>query len=345
MIKLVCEACANEWYIEESKKKLLRGCPFCFSPLPEEEEITVDSFESALLNTAHDLGMECLKDRQRFIGYLLDIAPKYKKEIRIFSNACSADVFLTLHGARKQTREEAAPVFARVQLRMTDDEGIAEQWAQLICTALLNATHPKKKPAASTTTSIVPSTSGGTSTSTVPSTSGGTTSPITTAIPSSNSSDFVIKGNVLTKYTGTAETVVIPEGITTIAYRAFHKNNRIKKVKLPAPLSSIEMEAFSYCSQLSLIAFNNNLWHIGIKAFSECISLKKLLLPDSIQVLGVEAFSNCIALSEVRLPRKLPYLRDKVFAGCTKIKTVTVPKGTTTIADNAFPATTRIIRE
>ena len=44
-------------------------------------------------------------------------------------------------------------------------------------------------------------------------------------------------GKELIKYEGDYSIVVIPEGVETIKWRAFEKNDCIKKVVLPSPLS------------------------------------------------------------------------------------------------------------
>ena len=490
MIKFVCEECANEWFIEDHKKALVQACPFCLFPVPAEEEIIVDSFEKAILKTIKDLGVDCLKERSRFIGYLLDTSPDYKKEIKILSNACDSGVLHAFYGTTGQDRGTAVKVFTQVQLRMVEEEGIAEQWAKIICDSLLNAIHPQQKttvarsmpvaashnPASSSSSKESPMVKKGdkvwgtiikidgncaeldigtdysaymlfsdevlrarkargeawevgieieahvidinheyktvelimrndkpapqktadqlfeeklkafviTSDQNRPQATKTTVTPVgtpsTTKSPTHYSANsfvgfegsfakapkgtipeppesqvspapetqqpvFVMKGTTLVKYTGTAQDVVIPEGVTTIAFRAFYMNSKIRKVTMPSTLVSIEMEAFSYCSQLNTIVFNNKLWQIGIKAFSDCSSLKNLHLSNSIQVLGVESFANCVNLEDVRLPQSLTFLHEKVFVGCDKIKAVTVPRGTISIASNAFPSTVRIINE
>lgn len=490
MLRLICEECANEWYIDDHKKALIQACPFCLFPVPTEEEIIVDSFEKAILKTIKDLGVDCLKERSRFIGYLLDTSPDYKKEIKILSNACDSGVFHAFYGTKDQDRGTAIKVFSQVQLRMVEEEGIAEQWAKIICDSLLNAIHPQQKTTVARSMPVAashnPATSGSSKESpmvkkgdkvwgtiikidgncaeldigtnysaymlfsdevlrarksrgeawgvgieieahvidinheyktvelimrnekTIPQKTAdqlfeeklktfmaesdrklvqptkATVSPAvnsssakspshfsansfvgfdgsfakapkgtisdppkaqTIQAPEPKQPEFVMKGTTLVKYAGTAQDVVIPEGVTAIAFRAFYMNSRIRKVTMPSTLASIEMEAFSYCSQLNTIAFNNKLWQIGIKAFSDCSSLKKLHLSNSIQVLGVESFANCVNLEEVCLPQSLTFLHEKVFVGCDKIKAVTVPRGTISIADNAFPPTVRITNE
>ena len=410
MIKFVCKECANEWYIEDHKKALIQACPFCLFPVPAEEEIIVDSFEKAILKTIKDLGVDCLKERSRFIGYLLDTSPGYKKEVKILSNACDSGVLHTFYGTKDQDRGTAVKVFTQVQLHMIEEEGIAEQWAKVICDSLLNAIHPQEKPLVTRRTPVTAiQNSAITVVNTQPTlvakgelfeeklmafledsdqnrpiaakaTVTPAVNPSTTKTPTHFSAnfyvgfegsfakvpkvtipeppksqaspapktqhpEFVMKGTTLVKYTGTAQDVVIPEGVTAIAFRAFYMNTRIRKVTMPSTLASIEMEAFSYCNQLSTIVFNDKLWQIGIKAFSDCSDIKKLHLGNSILVLGVESFANCVNLEEVRLPQSLTFLHEKVFVGCDKIKAVTVPRGTISIADNAFPPTVRITNE
>lgn len=61
--------------------------------------------------------------------------------------------------------------------------------------------------------------------------------------------------------------VVIPEGITTISYRAFKDCTQFTKVVLPNTIVKIDEGAFYGCTSLSSINFPNSLTSIGYMAF------------------------------------------------------------------------------
>lgn len=313
MYKFSCEACSGEWFIPQEKKSLVQACPFCLSPVAKEEEIVVDCFEKAILKAVRELGVDCLKERGRFIGYLQDTASEYKKEIRILSNACDAGVLHTFYSTRSQDRASASKVFAQVQLRMVEEEGIAEQWAKLVCDSLLNAIHPEKK---------------------------------TTPAPPQPYPDhlFEMDGTTLVKYYGNEEEVVIPEGVTRIRWGTFSHNNSLRKVTMPSSLVDIDELAFPNCSALSEIVFSSGLEWIGSWAFSSCEFLKKVHLPDSLRFICPNAFSYCYSLEEIHLPRDLISLFVDTFQGCDNIKIV-VASTTTKIPRGAFPPSAVIHRK
>ncbi|MBR4085129.1 MAG: leucine-rich repeat domain-containing protein [Lachnospiraceae bacterium] len=61
-------------------------------------------------------------------------------------------------------------------------------------------------------------------------------------------SDFLIVGDgILLAYRGDAETVIIPEGVKTIAEEAFLNHKEIKEVVFSSTISKIEEDAFKGC--------------------------------------------------------------------------------------------------
>ena len=111
--------------------------------------------------------------------------------------------------------------------------------------------------------------------------------------------DFEISGNILLKYTGTAETVSVPDGIEIIAEEAFADNSYIKKLKLPSSLEQINYAAFSNCSSLSEVTIPDSVTSIGTAAFTNCSSLKSFSLGANTKDLGTGVFVGCSALSSV----------------------------------------------
>lgn len=72
----------------------------------------------------------------------------------------------------------------------------------------------------------------------------------------------------MTKVNETTETLVIPEGITTIGEQAFAINFALKYVTLPSTLTTIEMAAFAGCIAIDTIFIPANVITIGEGAFN-----------------------------------------------------------------------------
>jgi hypothetical protein len=60
--------------------------------------------------------------------------------------------------------------------------------------------------------------------------------------------DFEIRDNILFRYKGNAEHVVIPYGVTTIEGSAFYGCSSLKSVEIPGSVQLIGESAFGQCS-------------------------------------------------------------------------------------------------
>lgn len=63
---------------------------------------------------------------------------------------------------------------------------------------------------------------------------------------------LVVVNHMVHDYCGESERVIIPEGITTIGYEAFYRNQRIRFVTLPPDVEFISSCAFDGCHNLTL---------------------------------------------------------------------------------------------
>ena len=71
----------------------------------------------------------------------------------------------------------------------------------------------------------------------------------------------------------TLESIVIPDGVTTIAYQAFKDRSSLHTVELPGTLTTIEQEAFMNCSALKSLHIPASVTFIGAQGLAYCTSL------------------------------------------------------------------------
>lgn len=142
---------------------------------------------------------------------------------------------------------------------------------------------------------------------------------------------FVLNNNVITH-------VEIPDGFTSIGYRAFSKCPNLKSVTIPDSVTEICEEAFNKCPKLESITISNNVTRIWGNAFNECTSLKSVVIPDSVKEFGYWAyesnsgcgssvFTGCENLETVTLPERMEQEWFGGFIGCKNLKEITIPDG------------------
>ncbi|MBQ3110728.1 MAG: leucine-rich repeat protein [Clostridia bacterium] len=94
-------------------------------------------------------------------------------------------------------------------------------------------------------------------------------------------------------------TVVVPEGMTEVPYKAFSN-------------SSVET-----------VIMHDNITAIRYGAFHNCSNLKNITIPDKVTDLGEYTFTNCNRLKTVILGNELKYLYRSAFYNC-KIDTLVI---------------------
>lgn len=163
------------------------------------------------------------------------------------------------------------------------------------------------------------------------------------------------------------QSVVVPDGVTSIGEEAFSECPKLQSAVLPnnsnyktiskkcfyndAALSVADMS--EYITKLSSKAFYNcgfvsldlsdNITEIDGEAYSSCKNLKQLKLPKYLEQFGGGCFGNCEALQEVEIPKYIKGCSDDIypnstgglgyqspsgmFSGCNNLKTITFAKG------------------
>lgn len=154
----------------------------------------------------------------------------------------------------------------------------------------------------------------------------------------SNSGDFQISNNILREYNGPGGEVVIPDGVTQIAPKAFFVSD-VTDVTIPEGVKSIGNNAFALCESLTTVHLPQSLTHICNSAFSGCPNLTGVELPDGLQVLQSYAFQYCSNLGHIRIPGSVKEIESSAFYACSGLREVELCEGLTTIGKYAFAGT------
>jgi len=153
--------------------------------------------------------------------------------------------------------------------------------------------------------------------------------------------------------------VVIPEGMETIAHYTFGHCENLTSVTIPESVIKIESYAFANCYSLASIELPEWLYSLGEYAFENCTSLKQIVIPADVEKIlpctfygcsaleavtlgeyttqiGNNAFVDCTALKQISFPDWVETIGSSAFSGCTALTQVTLPEGVTTINEYTF---------
>ncbi|MBE6599086.1 MAG: hypothetical protein E7638_06555 [Ruminococcaceae bacterium] len=124
---------------------------------------------------------------------------------------------------------------------------------------------------------------------------------------------FVIdeKGNAtLSSYTGSASVVNIPSTagghpVVAVGDQVFLKNSTMTKVVIPEGVTSIGYRAFLQ-STVAEVVLPDSLVTIGDEAFWNCNYIKNITIPRAVKTMGKQAFYACFQLSKVFFEGSVP---------------------------------------
>ncbi len=140
MKKLKCEVCSKEWYVEDSKMDEFNTCPFC--EISIQEKIVISEFNSldkAIYSAIMSRGIEILQHPQQLLGYLMDIEPKLKKEIRIFSKIFNEEYMIYVKDIFEKKGKDMEAAIEKLRYLLIENEGLSEKWVDMICGSLFGA--------------------------------------------------------------------------------------------------------------------------------------------------------------------------------------------------------------
>ena len=146
----------------------------------------------------------------------------------------------------------------------------------------------------------------------------------------------------ITRYSGTAAKVVIPESIdgkkvTGIGENAFLKCSSLTSVEIPDGVTSIGSMAFRECGSLTGIAIPDSVTSIGEYAFSRCRELTGMItIPGGVTSIETSAFSGCSSLTGIVISNGVTSIGEGAFSGCSSLTDVKIPNSVTSIGSSAF---------
>lgn len=111
------------------------------------------------------------------------------------------------------------------------------------------------------------------------------------------------------------KSVVIPDTVTSLGYRAFGGCTSLVSVTIPGTMASIYTTAFENCTGLKSVVFEDGAK--SLDGFMGCTNLESVTVPDSITTIGSNAFQNCSSLTSIRIPDGVTTVGAKAFDGCT----------------------------
>ncbi len=184
---------------------------------------------------------------------------------------------------------------------------------------------------------------------------------VTISIGGVGSKNLEIENQKLLGSTDQPTSLIIPNGITEIAFFAFQNKTSIISVHIPNSVTKLGGSAFSGCTNLENITLSDNINDFGsyvfnatkwynnqldglvyinnwVYGFKNASNLTTLIIKDGIVGIAPLAFTTLINLQEVELSSNLMYIEDDVFIG-TNLKNITLPKNLKKIGSHAFEST------
>lgn len=140
-------------------------------------------------------------------------------------------------------------------------------------------------------------------------------------------------------YQSSISTVIIEEGVTSIAYYAFLNHNNLRSVTIPNSVTFICSQAFNNTALYN----NENNWTNGILYINNCLIAAKqeltgeCAIATGTRIIGSSAFENCSELTSITIPNSIVEMGYNIFDGCYALTEITIlPTNPPTIYPSTF---------
>lgn len=131
----------------------------------------------------------------------------------------------------------------------------------------------------------------------------------------------------------------IPEGVETIAFKAFSDVEALKSVTFPKSLKVISDYAFSACRALERVDWSDQIKSIGLRAFYPCEKLSEVKLYNGLEEIGPAAFYCCYSIKSISVPSTVKVVGDQAFTHCCRLSDLELGEGIEVIHESAFSRT------
>ena len=118
--------------------------------------------------------------------------------------------------------------------------------------------------------------------------------------------------------------VVIEEGVTSIASGAFYCFKGITSLTIPETVTTIGNTAFYLCKGLESLVIPGSVTQIGSNAFYGCSGLTEVMLSEGLVCIENGGFAWCSALAQIKLPATLTSVSGSAFSHCLALQRIQV---------------------
>lgn len=127
---------------------------------------------------------------------------------------------------------------------------------------------------------------------------------------------------------------MVPTGVTTMPYFAFHGCTSLESISIPA-ITVCSQDILSGCTSLESLTIADGCAVIGVNFAAGCTSLTSVYIPDSVQEVRSQAFSQCTSLADLRISANVSNIPYRM-AYHAPIENLVIPSSVRTIESNAF---------
>ncbi len=138
--KIKCKLCLQHWYMEDEEVDKIKACPVCLADLRKKGTISkADSLGKALYMAVSERGRDILANPSQISGYLFDIVPELRKEVRIFSKFFSGEYLAVYRDAFEMDIPDAEVSMNKLKHALVEEEGLSQTWADMLYENCLTA--------------------------------------------------------------------------------------------------------------------------------------------------------------------------------------------------------------
>lgn len=130
--------------------------------------------------------------------------------------------------------------------------------------------------------------------------------------------------------------IVFPSTVRSVGAQAFAYCKKLKTVVLNEGLTSMANYAFAYNRALEEIVIPSTIQTMGMNIFLDCWALKKVTLPEGLTAIPYQFLAGCSSLTTVNIPSTVTRIEDGAFNGCEQLSAIVFPEGLQFIGQEMF---------